>query len=172
MATEPGFAAPVVELSGIPTTTVTLADPLVGASCYYWRVQGTNSCDTGLWSDTFHFATVALGVMFQDDIESGGGNWSHAATQGTDHWAISTVQSHSPTHSWFVPDDSTLTDSRLWNTAAVAVGAGLAYGAVGLEVDDGERRGLMDVVDVSEPAQPVVLGALDAALEDWSALAP
>ena len=98
--------------------------PLEGGTCYWWRAQADNACGTGAWADPFHFSTVSLGTSFFDDIESGAGNWSHAASQGIDHWVISTARSHSPTHAWFVPDDSNLTDTRLWTTNPIPVGAG------------------------------------------------
>ena len=50
----------------------------------------------GAWAEPFHFSTASLGVNFSDDIESGNGNWTHAATQGTDHWVIATDQSQAP----------------------------------------------------------------------------
>ncbi len=122
--THPTFPAPVVDVTGIPTATYTPDTPLEPATCYFWRAMGENACGAGLWATPFHFATVALTVGFSDDMESGPGQWSHQAAQGTDHWTLSTAQSHSPTHSWFVPDDPVITDSRLWNTMPVPVGAG------------------------------------------------
>ena len=77
---------------------------------------------TGEWSTPFHFATVAWDTSFADDIESGDGNWTHAAVDGKDNWVITTDQSHSPTHAWYVPNDDKITDTRLWNTTPVPVG--------------------------------------------------
>ncbi len=122
--TRPTFPAPAVDISGLPTGTYTLETPLQPATCYFWRAMGENACGAGQWADPFRFATVALGIAFQDDLESGTGNWSHAAAQGADHWQLSTAQSHSPSHAWFVPDDAVVTDSRLWNTTPVPVGPG------------------------------------------------
>jgi hypothetical protein len=59
--------------------------------------------------------------LFCDDMESGSGNWTHNAAQGTDDWAIVTTSSHSPTHAWYTADVSGVTDKRLWNTAPVAI---------------------------------------------------
>lgn len=124
LAKSPLFTAPVVDVTGIPATAFATLSPLDGGTCYWWHVQGENACGVGPWAEPFHFATVALANGFSDDMESGSGQWTHQAAQGIDHWAISTAQAHSPTHAWFVPDDSALTDTRLWNTAAVPVGAG------------------------------------------------
>jgi hypothetical protein len=105
-------------------TTYQLTTPLEGGRCYWWRVVASNACGIGEWSIPFHFATAALDVSFGDDIESGAGNWSHVAEDGKDNWAITTDQSHSPTHAWYVPDAEKITDTRLWNTTPVAIGPG------------------------------------------------
>jgi hypothetical protein len=120
----PLFDDPLVDATGIPGPSYTPGSPLEGGRCYWWQVQGSNACGTGNWAEPFHFATVALYAGFFDDMESGDGLWSHQAAQGTDNWAISTAQSHSPTHAWYVPDDDDVTDSFLWNTDPVAVGPG------------------------------------------------
>jgi hypothetical protein len=122
--TSPLFEAPLLDVGDLPDPTFTPGNPLEGGTCYWWHAQGYNACGAGEWAAPFHFATVALDVGFFDNMEAGGGQWTHAAAQGSDHWAISTAQSHSPTHAWFVPDDAVITDSRLWNIAAVPVGAG------------------------------------------------
>jgi PKD repeat protein len=109
-------------VEGLIDPTYKPASPLDGGKCFWWSVQNQNACGEGVWAEPFHFATAALGIIFTDDIESGAGNWTHSAAQGADHWVISTVQSHSPTHAWFVPDDSTVTDTRLWTTAPITVG--------------------------------------------------
>jgi hypothetical protein len=125
----PFFTAPLAIAAGLAEPIFNLTDPLDGGRCYWWRVQGENACGLGAWTDPFHFGTTALASLFFDDIEAGGGNWTHQAAQGTDHWAISTAQAHSPTHSWFVPDDSVVTDSRLWVTNPIVLGnaAGLTF---------------------------------------------
>jgi len=120
----PLFGDPLLDVADIADSQYTAASPLEGGLCYWWHVQGENRCGDGPWAAPFHFATVALGIAFQDDLESGPGHWSHAAAQGADHWQLSTAQSHSPTHAWFVPDDAVVTDSRLWNTTPVPVGPG------------------------------------------------
>ncbi|MDX9955221.1 MAG: C25 family cysteine peptidase, partial [Anaerolineae bacterium] len=116
----PLFAAPLVDAV---STTSSYAVPtnLEGGQCYWWRASGQNACGAGVWSTPFHFSTLALAVSFWDDMESGTGNWSHTALLGIDRWALSTDQSHSPANAWFVPDDSSVTDSRLWMTNAIPV---------------------------------------------------
>jgi lysyl endopeptidase len=125
----PFFTAPLEVATGLEVPTYSLTDPLDGGRCYWWRVQGENACGLGMWTEPFHFATASLAELFSDDVEAGGGNWTHQAAQGIDHWAISTAQAHSPTHSWFVPDDNVVTDSRLWVTNPIVLGnaAGLTF---------------------------------------------
>ncbi len=126
LAKSPLFEQPLVSVDGLPSSGYQLTSPLEGGKCYWWRAQADNACGTGSWAEPFHFNTVNLGVAFYDDMEAGAGNWSHQATVGTDHWVISTNQAHSPTHAWFVPDDGVTTDSRLWTTQPITVGAGSA----------------------------------------------
>jgi PKD repeat protein len=120
----PLFVAPLVDAMGIPETSYAPGATLEGGRCYWWQVQGNNACGTSDWAEPFHFATVALYASFFDDMEAGDALWSHQAAQGTDYWAISTAQSHSPTHAWYVPDDPVVTDSYLWNSDPVSVGPG------------------------------------------------
>jgi PKD repeat protein len=120
----PFFDSPVVTATGLTLPEFSVTDPLAGGSCYWWHVQSENVCGAGEWTEPYHFATVALGVSFYDDLEAGGDNWTHAAGQGSDQWVLSTAQSHSPTHSWFHPDPGTVHDVRLWNVNPLVVGAG------------------------------------------------
>lgn len=123
VARSPLFTAPFVDA---PVATATYSDSvtLESGACYWWRVQGENACSSGPWAEPFHFATAALGIGFADDMESGDGNWSNEVAAGSATWGLSTAQSHSSTHAWFVSDAAVRTDSRLWNTVAVPVGAG------------------------------------------------
>ena len=52
-------------------------------------------------------------VLFSDDIEAGGGNFSLSGSAGASPWSISTSQSSSPTHSWVVPDGTGVSDQIL-----------------------------------------------------------
>ncbi len=105
-------------------TTYQPSTPLEDGRCYWWQVIAGNACGLGDWSNPFHFATAGLDIAFSDDLESGDGSWTHEAVEGKDAWEISTDQSHSPTQAWFVPNPEKITDTRLWNTMPVPVGAG------------------------------------------------
>jgi hypothetical protein len=105
-------------------TTYQLSTPLQGGRCYWWQVSAGNVCGEGYYSNPFHFATTALDISFTDAIESGDTHWAHEAVEGKDDWVITTGESHSPTHAWYVPNAEKITDTRLWNTAPVPVGEG------------------------------------------------
>lgn len=124
LGTSPLFDPPLVIGIDLPESSAALGVPLEGGTCYWWKSRGENACGTSAWAEPFHFSTVALGISFFDNLESETDQWAHAAAQGEDHWAISTAQSHSPTHAWFVPDDEVVTDTRLWTTGPVAIGVG------------------------------------------------
>ena len=59
-----------------------------------------------------------------DDVESGPGYWTTAGGTGANLWSIVTTASHSPTHSWFVADPSSVSDQRLATVAAGNIPAG------------------------------------------------
>ncbi len=119
LATSPLFETPIITASHLLSSGFIQPEPLEGGTCYWWHAQADNACGTSLWSDPFHFRTIDLGVLFSDDLESGAGQWSHAANPGIDHWVVSTDQSHSSTHAWFVPDDEVVTDTSLWTTETI-----------------------------------------------------
>ena len=121
--TSPLFPDPLVA-EGLADVMYSPPAPLEGGVCYWWSAQGVNACGAGGWAEPFHFSTEDMGVAFADDLESGTVKWTHQAVVGADHWLLTTQQSHSPTHAWFVPDDETITDSRLWTTQAIPVGEG------------------------------------------------
>jgi hypothetical protein len=124
LGTEDGFSNPVVDVTGISANTYELASPLEPATCYFWRAMGGNACGAGEWAVPSRFATSVYGIRFSDDLEWGDGKWSHLAVEGADGWQLSTAQSHSPAHAWFVPDADTVTDSRLWNVTPLELDPG------------------------------------------------
>lgn len=48
-----------------------------------------------------------------DTMEAGDGSWSRVLAQGIYNWSRTTVQSHSPTHSWYTPEESHNKDNSL-----------------------------------------------------------
>ncbi len=94
----PAFDDPLIDLPGLPGTAYTTLTPLEGGRCYWWRTQADNACGAGPYAEPYHFSTVALGAAFYDDVENGQNGWTTGGTPDT--WAITTGDSHSPTHSW------------------------------------------------------------------------
>ena len=123
VCTDTLFTSPLIDVPGLTTHTYAAATALPGNTCAFWRVDGTNGCGEGGWSAISGFETVRLYQVFWDDVESGDGQWSHAAGQGDDAWAITTANAHSPTHAWFSPDVSAVTDDYLWTTTPFTVGS-------------------------------------------------
>jgi PKD domain/Immune inhibitor A-like, MAM domain len=115
---------PLIDAAGLTAPTYTATTDLMGGTCYLWRTDGRNSCGEGVWSDLHRFETIHLQLAFGDDIESGDGQWSHAADQGTDAWDITDAAAYSPSHAWFSPDVSTVTDDLLWNSVPFEVASG------------------------------------------------
>jgi serine protease AprX len=60
--TEPSFASPVADVTGLSGGTYTLDGVLDPATCYFWRVQAGNACGSGEWAGPFHLTTAALPV--------------------------------------------------------------------------------------------------------------
>ncbi len=120
----PLFETPLVSVTDLGDSDYTVAGPLDGGICYWWRTQAANLCSVGDWAEPFHFSTVALQAAFADDMESGSTQWTHGFLVGQDQWVNGTTQSHSPTHAWFTPDRNALNDSYLRLANPVSVGAG------------------------------------------------
>ena len=121
LAQTPVFEAPILDANGIPSSSYTLESVLQPATCYFWRTRGENGCGSGAWAEPFRFATVASQILFADDVESGGAQWSHQANDGLDQWQIATARSLSPTHAWYTPAAGFVTDAYLWTTTPVLV---------------------------------------------------
>ncbi|HNZ97322.1 MAG TPA: immune inhibitor A, partial [Thermoanaerobaculia bacterium] len=77
--------------------------------------QGTGLCANGNEeTNLVHRGATPTGPdvdFFHDDLESGTARWT--TDGGTNDWSLATAASHSPTHSWFVPDPNTSVDRRL-----------------------------------------------------------
>ncbi|MEJ2211190.1 MAG: C25 family cysteine peptidase [Anaerolineae bacterium] len=125
VARDPFFEELIVDLEGLPGTSYSPVAPLEGGRCHWWRVQADNVCGSSEWSEVRHFCTADLETAYYDDMESGGGDWDHAAGQGLDGWSLALEQGHSPDYAWHVPDDAWATDSWLANVEPFAVEEGM-----------------------------------------------
>ena len=64
------FASPLMDSTGVADTTLG-APPLQYFTIYFWRVRGTNSVGTGVWSPVYRFRTVQVaGVEPSPDVPS------------------------------------------------------------------------------------------------------
>ncbi len=76
--------------------------------------DATIATDQGSATDTLYIQVGGTGLFFEDDMESGGGSWTHFADQGVDDWSIITSSyAHSPDNIWFSSDISTVKDVSL-----------------------------------------------------------
>jgi uncharacterized repeat protein (TIGR01451 family) len=64
----------------------------------------------------------AATVVMSDDVESGRGMWVASHGAGTDDWAMTSSNPHSPTNAWFAPDTATSTDQYLTLASPIAIG--------------------------------------------------
>ncbi len=93
--------------------------------------NGSGVCAGGSQDDnTEELSGVAAGPnteTFADDVEAGSAAWTTAAgaaDTGTDPWSVVEDDSHSPTHAWFVSDETVVKDQHLLTAAALSVPAG------------------------------------------------
>lgn len=110
VATNPVFAGPVLDESGIDGTSFTPESGFDSSVHYYWRIQADNGCGPGPWSTVFDFGTVALpgdcGLgsipvpYLDDDLEAGtGAGWTHGGVGDT--WQLSGARVNSGDWSFF-----------------------------------------------------------------------
>jgi hypothetical protein len=126
----PGFTPGPSTLLQSCVTGTTFTDAAVqGGTPYYYVVRaegsstgGSGPCNGGNEeANLVERSGAAYGpssATVTDGVESGGGYWTTGGGSGANVWGIVTTASHSPTHSWFVADASTITDQRLATIAA------------------------------------------------------
>jgi hypothetical protein len=121
--TDPEFVPGPGNLLASCLTTTTFHDAALFPDTAYQYVvraedgtgQGTGLCANGNEeTNLVHRGATPTGPdvdFFHDDLESGTARWT--TDGGTNDWSLATAASHSPTHSWFVPDPNTSVDRRL-----------------------------------------------------------
>ena len=116
-------------------TSYTDTDVSSGTTYYYVvrAEDNTGSCGNGNEdSNVIELSGSPTGpdtVFFNDDMESGAGNWTTAALSadsGTSSWALNTSQANSGTTSWFVSDESSIKDQVVATSSAISLPAGSA----------------------------------------------
>ncbi len=118
-STSPGFTpGPGNQIAtGVTGTTYQDLSPLNNAQTYYYVVRAVDTLNSVEETNTVEkssaptgpFAPAALSDTFEG-AQSGGGfdlpGWSHSALVGAVDWVWSTLQSNTPTHSWFSDSES------------------------------------------------------------------
>src|SRR5690606_3985516 len=177
VAEDPGFAA-VVASTVTADTAWTVTPALEPSHRYYWRVTADNACGTsipGVRTDTVFldgfdgplaiagnmFTTLPLPgscpidavetVLFEDDLESGAGAWTHGALAGTDSWTLGST-ANSGAQAWqannfdavndqwlqspsiALPTDLSNLTLRFWNQQSIEASGTGCYDAAILEV--------------------------------------
>lgn len=105
---------------------------------YYYMVRAEDNSGNGSGphasgnedSNTVIMSAVPTGpdaVSFEDDLESGTGNWTATAGPGdpggTSSWTLTTAQSNSPSNSWFASDEATVKDQVMATSNGIALPA-------------------------------------------------
>ena len=125
VATDSGFTNIVYTANGVVETSHQVADQLMLATTYYWRVTPTNVCGTAAPAAAFQFTTIGDGLScpagmittynYWEDFESGAAGWTHAATVGPDTWMLSNANPGpgSGGFNYFAVDHTAPSDQRL-----------------------------------------------------------
>ncbi|RMG44708.1 MAG: hypothetical protein D6718_09405 [Acidobacteria bacterium] len=71
--------------------------------------------DPGSWTSDFEVpvGTASTNEEFRDDMEQGPNGWTTQSLTGSNDWVQTTADSSSPSHSWFVSDIGSVSDSVL-----------------------------------------------------------
>jgi len=94
---------------------------LAGAAAGLWSVTVTNP-DSATF--TLADAFTLVGALWSESFDGALSGWTSAATTGTNAWALTTAQSHSPTSCYFAPGPSSKTTCSLTSPAVAIPGNG------------------------------------------------
>lgn len=122
IATDSSFTNIVEAAAGLTGLSYSPAN-LATNTQYFWRVRPGNACGSGPSSEVYTFITAraadecpigsVANTWLNEDFESGGGNWTQSAGQGTDLWSISAARAHSGGSSFLAQDVTTISDQYL-----------------------------------------------------------
>ena len=100
-------------LSLAPHFSVALAPGFLCGEPASLQIDWTSN--EGAWSSAFEISTGTLSsqILFADDMEAGTEAWTVDDPLANNPWDLTTADSNSPIHSWFVADPVTVSDSRL-----------------------------------------------------------
>jgi hypothetical protein len=110
-----GFQNSIVDLSDFATQSVR----------FRWRMASDEAvADVGWYLDDFTITDGFSNTLFSDNLESGAGKWTVSSPSGASPFSISNGASHSPSNSWFVTDEGSISDHRVAMTTSVAIPEG------------------------------------------------
>ncbi len=129
-STSPGFVPGVGNriATGIGGTGYVDTGELANGTSYVYvvrAVDGSNGAEETnvVTKSAAPTGPVASGSTLVETFEGAGGfdnpGWTHAALLGAADWALSTIQSQTPTHSWLSDEQSTVSDRVLVSPAFV-----------------------------------------------------
>jgi len=126
VATDIGFNN-IVYSATVDGTSHTAGVALDTSTTYFWRVQGSNTCGTGSYSNIATFTTVAApgdcgpgtmpNVVYENGFESGADGWASSGTGDT--WALAQTNPYSGDWHYFGDNVGSISDQRLDSPAIV-----------------------------------------------------
>lgn len=107
--------------SGVSGTSYIDMDSLDNGVQYYYVVRALDQSNGVVDGNMVQKSATPSGPIATGDLvdtfEAGSGfdnaGWTHAALTGATDWAWSTAQSQTPTHSWFAPEQTNVSDRVL-----------------------------------------------------------
>ncbi len=112
---------------------------LSGAATGPWNVTATNpNAETSTLANAF----TVIGSIWSENFDGTVSGWTSNTTKGTNSWALTTAQSHSPTKSYFAPGPATITTCDLTSPSI-----GIPAGATDLQFKFWHRYELQSTKD-------------------------
>jgi hypothetical protein len=104
------------------------------------------SANEGSWSSNFELiaGTLLSAPVFADNMETGPGAWTNDDARSNNPWFLTTSDSSSPTHSWFVADPGTVSDSRLVAPPLPVSGRGVLGFRHSMDSENGFDGGVLE----------------------------
>ncbi len=93
---------------------------------FRWRMGTGYQVGAAGWNiDDFKITGGNSEVLLSDNVEAGAGSFTPTGTASVTPWSIATNFASSPTHSWYVPDGSVVSDQVLTTVQSVALADGI-----------------------------------------------
>ncbi|MFN0129401.1 MAG: S8 family serine peptidase [Verrucomicrobiales bacterium] len=108
--TLPGQADVPVEVMQVSSTVISARLDVTGLASGLWNLRVTNpDGQSGILPAAFG----VVDTLWSQNFDTGSLNWSTNASVGTTNWALTTLQSHTPTSSWFASGPATRNTDNL-----------------------------------------------------------